>query len=255
MFILRRRWLWVVVTTVAVLGIAVGMQESGGVFDVLLYLPAANSLESTSFGLYTALEAVASADAPEGEMVIMVDLAARRLTLLINDEPFKQWPVAIGKPSTPSPVGEWKIVNKGVKGGGRGAFGPRWHGLNVPWGTYGIHGTNRPGSIGHAASAGCIRMHNSHVLEIYRLVKVGTPVIIFGRKVHPAFHRVLQRGTVGRDVVQLQLRLREYGFDPGPADARYGPATAESVKALQRFYGLEPTGAADLNVFYLLNLR
>ena len=44
-----------------------------------------------------------------------------------------------------------------------GGFGTRWLGLNVPWGIYGIHGTNQPWSIGTQASAGCIRMFNRHV--------------------------------------------------------------------------------------------
>jgi lipoprotein-anchoring transpeptidase ErfK/SrfK len=45
-------------------------------------------------------------------------------------------------------------------------------------GRYGIHGTNNPGSIGREASYGCIRMHNSHILELYAKVSVGTPVYV-----------------------------------------------------------------------------
>ena len=45
-------------------------------------------------------------------------------------------------------------------------------------GEYAIHGTNRPESIGHFVSAGCIRMHNRDIVELYRLVGVGTPVIV-----------------------------------------------------------------------------
>jgi lipoprotein-anchoring transpeptidase ErfK/SrfK len=43
---------------------------------------------------------------------------------------------------------------------------------------YRIHGTNEPKSIGTASSSGCIRMHNSHVEELYRLVPKGTKVIV-----------------------------------------------------------------------------
>ena len=39
-----------------------------------------------------------------------------------------------------------------------------------------IHGTNRPESIGTAASYGCIRMHNADVLDLFARVAVGTPV-------------------------------------------------------------------------------
>lgn len=43
---------------------------------------------------------------------------------------------------------------------------------------YRIHGTNAPKSIGHAASSGCIRMLNEHVIDLYDRVPVGTRVIV-----------------------------------------------------------------------------
>ncbi len=62
-------------------------------------------------------------------------------------------------------------------------FGPRWIGLQVPedenGSKYGIHGTNEPDSIGKYASGGCIRMDNNEVKELYDLVEVNTPVIIY----------------------------------------------------------------------------
>ena len=44
--------------------------------------------------------------------------------------------------------------------------------------SFGVHGTNDPQSIGKRSSAGCIRMHNSHVEEVYDLVRVGGEVIV-----------------------------------------------------------------------------
>jgi lipoprotein-anchoring transpeptidase ErfK/SrfK len=41
-----------------------------------------------------------------------------------------------------------------------------------------IHGTNEPGSIGRAASSGCIRMLNAHIEGIYEQTPVGTKVIV-----------------------------------------------------------------------------
>jgi lipoprotein-anchoring transpeptidase ErfK/SrfK len=41
-----------------------------------------------------------------------------------------------------------------------------------------IHGTNEPWSIGHNVSSGCIRMLNDHVIELHRMVGVGTKVIV-----------------------------------------------------------------------------
>ena len=45
-------------------------------------------------------------------------------------------------------------------------------------GEYAIHGTNNPGSIGGFVSYGCIRMYNRDIRELYRMVDIGTPVIV-----------------------------------------------------------------------------
>lgn len=50
--------------------------------------------------------------------------------------------------------------------------------LTLNDGTYAIHGTNRPASIGQFVSHGCIRMYNEDIRELYRLVRVGTPVFV-----------------------------------------------------------------------------
>jgi lipoprotein-anchoring transpeptidase ErfK/SrfK len=46
-------------------------------------------------------------------------------------------------------------------------------------GAFAIHGTNKPVSIGRAASHGCLRMLNKDIQELYPLVEVGTPVFIY----------------------------------------------------------------------------
>nr|WP_236932747.1 L,D-transpeptidase [Geosporobacter ferrireducens] len=105
---------------------------------------------------------------------ITVNTTSRTLTLYRNDQWFKSYPVAVGKTSTPTPKGTFKIVNKSVNPGG--PFGARWMGLSKPH--IGIHGTNNPSSIGNAVSHGCIRMHNKDVTELYNLVPIGTIVKI-----------------------------------------------------------------------------
>jgi lipoprotein-anchoring transpeptidase ErfK/SrfK len=50
--------------------------------------------------------------------------------------------------------------------------------LTLRGGEYAIHGTNRPSSIGGFVSHGCIRMYNSDIRELYRLVSIGTPVVV-----------------------------------------------------------------------------
>jgi len=93
----------------------------------------------------------------------------------------KEYPVAVGKPSTPTPPGSFKVVNKILHPGG--ILGTRWMGLSIPGGNYGIHGTSNPSSIGTAASLGCIRMYNHHVEELFPQVSIGTPVHIYNRSV------------------------------------------------------------------------
>jgi len=112
----------------------------------------------------------------ENNYSITVNTDQHTLTLFKNGKPFKSYPVAVGKPSTPTPKGVFKVINKAAHPGG--AFGARWLGLNAPGGSYGIHGTNTPSSIGKSVSHGCIRMNNNAVIELSRLVPIGTTVKI-----------------------------------------------------------------------------
>jgi lipoprotein-anchoring transpeptidase ErfK/SrfK len=50
--------------------------------------------------------------------------------------------------------------------------------MNLGWSTYRIHGTNSPNSIGSAASAGCFRMRNADVLDLFERVNVGAQVVV-----------------------------------------------------------------------------
>jgi lipoprotein-anchoring transpeptidase ErfK/SrfK len=50
--------------------------------------------------------------------------------------------------------------------------------LTLRGGEYAIHGTNHPELIGGFVSHGCIRMYNADIRALYRLVAVGTPVIV-----------------------------------------------------------------------------
>ena len=50
--------------------------------------------------------------------------------------------------------------------------------LTLTGGEYAIHGTNRPMTIGTAASFGCIRMYNRDIVDLFDRVSVGTPVVM-----------------------------------------------------------------------------
>lgn len=105
---------------------------------------------------------------------IVVSKEKRTLSLFKNRQLVKTYPIAIGKMLTTTPVGQFVIVNREPNPGG--PFGALW--LSLSKKGYGIHGTNDPSSIGKAVSKGCIRMHNSDVLELASLVPNGTSVVI-----------------------------------------------------------------------------
>ncbi|NLS44382.1 MAG: L,D-transpeptidase family protein [Firmicutes bacterium] len=192
-------------------------------------------------------------DLPPGERRIVVNINTLVLTFYVNNETIKEYPIAIGKWHTPTPIGEFAIIEKDYAPGG--AFGTRWMGLNVPWGGYGIHGTNKPWSVGSAASAGCIRMFNEDVEELFELTPIKTRVEIIGGKPEGNINRILRSGDTGHDVQVLQYCLRLGAFDAGPLDGRFGPRVEAAVKEMQKFYGFPVTGRVGLNELFLLGLR
>ena len=105
---------------------------------------------------------------------MVVNTARRELSLYQDGVLARTYPVGIGKMVTPTPAGNYSIVSKMPNPGG--PFGVMWLGLSKPH--YGIHGTNNPASIGSYVSHGCIRMFNKDVLELARIVPVGTPVTV-----------------------------------------------------------------------------
>jgi lipoprotein-anchoring transpeptidase ErfK/SrfK len=119
------------------------------------------------------------------ERRIVVSIPDRKLALLENNHVVKIYDVAVGAAVRPSPRGEFQIARRlenptyykpgVVIGPGAGnPLGTRWVGLNVKG--FGIHGTNRPDSIGHDASHGCIRLRNRDIEELFARVKVGDRV-------------------------------------------------------------------------------
>ena len=115
---------------------------------------------------------------------LTINTVTKKLRHYESDRLLQEYPVAVGKPSTPTPPGRYKVINKTMHPGG--ALGTRWMGLNITGGNYGIHGTNNPSSIGNAVSLGCVRMHNNHVEELFPQIPIGTPVHIYSGTVETA---------------------------------------------------------------------
>ncbi len=192
-------------------------------------------------------------DRQAGGYWIVIDTTAVELTLYQGEQAVRRWPVAVGKPSTITPVGEWRVIRKARDWGG--GFGTRWLGLDVPWGIYGIHGTNKPWSIGTRASGGCIRMFNEDVEQLWDMVPEGTPVTIVGVLPEATWDSPIGSGATGWNVPVLQWALRDHGFDAGRADGKMGPQTMQAVAEAQRQWALPPVAAATPDLFRALGLR
>lgn len=136
---------------------------------------------------------------------VLVSIPDRKLAVLEAGTVIATFPVAIGKTSTPSPTGEFEIVNrvanptyyhagKVIPTGKDNPLGTRWIGLNQKG--YGLHGTNVPASVGHAASHGCIRLRNRDAEKLFAMLQIGDVVQIRGERdeqIAQVFHNASEK--------------------------------------------------------------
>ena len=128
--------------------------------------------------------------------VITVSRDATTVRVFDRGELVKTYGVAVGEPNYPTPVGMytvqsmqvdpvWNVPNSDWAGDLAGTTVPggvpenplkaRWIGFN---GSVGFHGTADVGSLGSAASHGCVRMNPADVIDLYERVEVGTPIYV-----------------------------------------------------------------------------
>jgi len=121
----------------------------------------------------------------------------------------RRYALAVGKPSWPTPTGNFKIHDKRknptwnvpesiqeemedqgldvvekVPPGPRNPLG-KYYMATTAWGV-GIHATNRPGSVGYFVSHGCIRMLPEEIAQLFPEIQIGTPVKIIYRPIKVA---------------------------------------------------------------------
>lgn len=124
---------------------------------------------------------------PARQRQIIISIADRKLALMEDGKVLKTYPIAVGARHTPSPDGDFVIVNhakdptyrhgdKEIAPGNDNPLGSRWMGLSLKG--FGIHGTNVQSSVGKAVSHGCFRMRKQDVEELYTMVKVGDTVTV-----------------------------------------------------------------------------
>jgi lipoprotein-anchoring transpeptidase ErfK/SrfK len=127
--------------------------------------------------------------------VVIINRGGFQLTLYKGLQVAKSYRIAVGQQGLETPAGEYTIQDKQVN--------PSWHVPNSAWagdlagkvippgpqdpikarwmgiaGGAGIHGTDNVGSLGTAASHGCIRMAIPDVIELFDRVNIGDPVFI-----------------------------------------------------------------------------
>jgi lipoprotein-anchoring transpeptidase ErfK/SrfK len=152
-------------------------------------------LAVTTTGMGNGKVAWVRADAPGADRgrvrsAISVDLSRRTVELRRGRKLVKRLKVAVGRPGSPTPRGRFAVTDK-LAGSRYGSYygccilalngtqpnPPRgWRGGN----RLAIHGTNAPGSIGKASSAGCLRAADGDLRVLMRAVPLGTPVFVHG---------------------------------------------------------------------------
>jgi lipoprotein-anchoring transpeptidase ErfK/SrfK len=136
---------------------------------------------------------------PPRNISIKIDTKTNMLGVLEGEKLIAAYPVTIGSGHTASPIGDWKVMRitkmptfrydkemlqHGKRSGNfyllrpgpRNPVGVMWIALNKKG--IGIHGTNEPDSVGHAASHGCIRLANWDVVRLATKIKPGDNVSI-----------------------------------------------------------------------------
>ncbi len=130
-----------------------------------------------------------------GKFEMVASKTRHDLVITMNDEFFKRYKVGTGRFGK-TPVGTfvirekikepvwWRPDGREVSFGDKdNILGTRWLSMRATGDTedvrgYGIHGTWAPESVGSASSAGCLRMLNAEVEELFVFIPLGTPVTI-----------------------------------------------------------------------------
>ncbi|MBU1090479.1 MAG: L,D-transpeptidase family protein [Candidatus Omnitrophica bacterium] len=118
---------------------------------------------------------------------LIIDKSQNTLMLKTGEEIIKTYIVSTGKDNS-TPTGTFIIINKLLNptwfksgaviasGSPDNILGTRWMGFDLAG--YGIHGTTEPEKLGQQVTAGCVRMSNSEVEELYSILPKGTEVLV-----------------------------------------------------------------------------
>jgi len=119
---------------------------------------------------------------------LTISKSRNNLLVTLDGKFFKRYRVSTGEHAK-TPTGTFKVIDKIAHpawhkpgaaaipyGDPKNLLGTHWIALDLPG--YGIHGTWEPETLGRQSSAGCIRMLNTEVEELYTILPRGTLVTI-----------------------------------------------------------------------------
>ncbi len=124
---------------------------------------------------------------PQSKLSVLVDRSDNKLYLNEDGKLLKTYTVSTGANNS-TPVGVFKVTDKLENptwyktgavippGSKDNQLGTRWMGITAKG--YGIHGTTEPEKLGQSVSAGCVRMKNEEVEELFSLIPSGTEITI-----------------------------------------------------------------------------
>jgi hypothetical protein len=149
---------------------------------------------------------------------MVVSIPDRKLALLEDGRLVKVYPVAVGAEVSPSPSGEFQIVQRlenptyyrpgvVIGPGPDNPLGTRWMGLDLKG--FGIHGTNQPTSVGKNASHGCIRLRNRDIEDLFARVRVGDRVSLLTQH-KEELTRIFGEGPEAPNTHETQSALHEH---------------------------------------------
>ncbi len=143
----------------------------------------AAALVVTAFFVARPRSPVMVATAQQDDFVLVVDLSERRLHVMENGQEVQSFPVAVGRPSYPTPTGSFRIRHI--------TWNPSWVPPDSKWarhrtakapgqsgnpmgnvkmffsdGGFYIHGTREYDSLGEPESHGCVRMANGAAVQL-----------------------------------------------------------------------------------------
>ena len=176
------------------------------------------------------------------EVIVLVNVP-QRMVFAVSGSGVAAYPIAVGRASWPTPLGEFTIVSKetnptwdvpqsireeaqragrslprSVPPGPANPLGAYWLGLSV--GSIGIHGTNAPSSVYQAVTHGCIRLQAGNIEELFGLVQVGMQgelvyqpllVLVVGDEVFLEVHRDSYRRGPRDPLAYVKTKAGELG--------------------------------------------